>query len=194
MKKMTLSDIVSNINFNDKNIESDIGWEYLMNQLNIESYTYWFEQERLKAYFIEKWYCTDSHVGLRAYFLDNKFVALSSQSGRKMDEDFRFVSKEDALNLKKYIESLIGENEEFKVEILDLKQELDEFYSITYNSQILHKYAYYLGNEVEIIKNNYQSAGVMSDNYFFAVEVKFEDGRKELVDCRDLLFNRFSLD
>jgi len=196
MKTMKLKDVIKNINFEDKNIQSDIDWENLGNTFDIPNYwSLWFEQERLKAYFIQKWYCTDSYVGVRAYFLDGKFIAVSSQLGRKMDEDFAFVSKEDAENLKKYIESLINEEEdEIKVEILDLEQELKEFYSVDYNSQILHKNAIYDGQKVEIIKKNFESEGIHSPNYFHSVEVKFEDGSKIFVDCRKLLLSRFSLD
>lgn len=196
MKTMKLKDVIKNINFEDKNIQSDIDWEGLGNAIDIPNYwSLWFEQERLKAYFIQQWLCTDSWVGVRAYFLDGKIIAVSSQLGRKMGEDFAFTSKEDAEKLKAYIQSLINEEEdEIKVEILDLEQELKEFYSVNYNTEILHKHAIYDGHKVEIVKRDFRSEDIGSINYFYSVEVKFEDGKKQIVDCRQLLLSRFSLD
>lgn len=195
MKKMKLKDIVKNINFDDKKIQDDIAWDDLASDLELDKYGLYFEQERLKAYFIEKWYCTDSFVGLRAYFFDGKFVALSYQGGRKSDEQFQFTSIEDAQILKDYIKSLIGESEEkLRVGVLDMEHEYDEFYHIEYNSQILHKSAYYNGEKVQIIKSNYQSEGHLSENYFHSVEIEISKGIKRIVDCRELLFSRFSLD
>lgn len=195
MKKIKLMDVVKNINFDDEKIQSDVDWDDLASDLELDKYGLYFEQERLKAYFIEKWYCTDSYVGYRAYFFDRKFIALSYQVGRKYDEQFEFVSHEDAQILKDYIKSLIGEEEEVLiVSILDVEQEIDEFHKIKYNSQILHKSAYYNDKKVQIIKSNYKSEGVLSDNYFYSVEIEISKGITKIVDCRELLFSRFSLD
>lgn len=195
MKKIKLIDIVKSINLDGEKMQSDVDWDDLASELELDKYGLYFEQERLKAYFIEKWYCTDSYVGYRAYFFDGKFVALSYQVGRKYDEVFEFVSVEDAQILKDYIKSLIGEEEEvLRVSILDVEQEIDEFHKIEYNSQILHKSAYYNGEKVQIIKSNYQSEGHLSDNYFHSVEIEISKGITRIVDCRELLFSRFSLD
>ena len=196
MKKMKLKDIVKNINFDDKKIQDDIAWDDLASDLELDKWGLDFKQERLKAYFIEKWYCTDSYVGYRAYFFDGKFIALSYQGGRKSDEQFQFTSIEDAQILKDYIKALIGEEEALRVGVLDMDCEFDEFYHIEYNSQILHKSAYYNGAKVKIIKSNYQSEGHLSENYFHSVEIEIliNGAKRKIVDCRELLFSRFSLD
>jgi hypothetical protein len=213
MKNIKLKDAIKKINFDDKKIQDDVDWEDLANALNINNgWDCWFEQERLKVYFIEKWYCTDSYVGRRAYFLDGEFVALSYQGGRKSNEDFDFVSLDLAKKVKEYFESLIQyDEEEFTVSLLDLEEEISDFYHIEYNSQIMHKHAYYLGDEientnlfsenhdtnkdfckVEIIKKHYQSG---TPNYFHTVEIKGVNNKNSFtVDCRNLLFSRWSLD
>lgn len=91
---------------------------------------------------------------------------------------------------------------------------MSDFYHIEYNSEIMHKHAYYLGDnnenadlfsknhdtskdfcKVEIIKRNYNSEGMNIPNYFHTVEVKGVNDKKSFtVDCRNLLFSRWSLD
>jgi hypothetical protein len=88
--KTTLRKLISEIDFNKSSVQDTPNWEDLSKIFNLE--LYWSEDTRLKCYFIKKWYCTDSFVGLRAYFLDDEFVATSYQQGRKFNEDFTFVS------------------------------------------------------------------------------------------------------
>lgn len=49
---------------------------------------------RVTCYWLGKWLCTDTHVGYRVYFLDDKLLALSYQPARKSDETFTFANKE----------------------------------------------------------------------------------------------------
>lgn len=54
------------------------------------------EQNDLTAYLhpLASWICTDTAVGLTFYFFKDEFVAVTSQSGRKMDENFHWISEE----------------------------------------------------------------------------------------------------
>ena len=144
--------------------------------------------ERLKCYFIKRWYCTDSYVGLRAYFLDDELVAFSFQGGRKADESFEFISKDSAKKLREYVYSLIVKRD-FEYDSLsyieNIDDEVDPMFKIEYNSQILHKYGFLNGEKVEIVKKHYPFS---DPRYFHTVEVKRENGVKTEVDCRDLLF------
>ena len=63
----------------------------------------WVEQDRLKSYWIGNWYCTDSYVGFKMYFLNDVPVAVSSQSGRKSEEKFEWFSEELALRVRDYL-------------------------------------------------------------------------------------------
>ena len=183
----TLKKLISEIDFNNKYVEDSPDWETLSSIFNIYDLS-WREDTRLKCYFIKKWYCTDSYVGIRAYFLDNEFIAISNQTGRKMDEEFSFVSKEVGLKLKTYLESLV-EDQDSNLDIIDedfLNAEIPLTYKIEYNSQILHKQGFLNSEKVEIIKTRY--SWEEKDKYFHTVEIKLTNGKKQEIDCRELDF------
>ena len=69
-------------------------------------------QNRLKIYYLHKWYCTDTWVGYRAYFLDDELIAITQQVGRKYAEHFHYISKESRRKFKKFVESFIMEEDE----------------------------------------------------------------------------------
>lgn len=192
---LKLSEIIKKIDFSNRSIESDIAWEDLAETLSIHQWPLYFEQERLKSYFIEKWYCTDSYVGKRVYFLDGEFIALSYQNGRKDNESFYFKNLEVAKKVKAYILQLIEtEESDMPLEILNPDRELPEYHKVSYNSQILHKSAYFKGEKVSVVKTDFREKGIGSDDYFYSVLVETKNGAELIVDCRDLLFDRFTLD
>ena len=186
--KTTLRKLISEIDFNNKKIQCSPDWEELSSIFNINN-LYYSEDERLKVYFIKKWYCTDSYVGLRAYFLNGVFVATSYQVGRKADEDFSFVSKALALELKNYLlEISVNEEIEPNYDIIDesdLDEEIPNTYKIEFNTQILHKTALLNGERVEILKTRYNWG---DDRYFHTVEIKNTKGKKEEIHCQELDF------
>ena len=186
--KTTLRKLISEIDFNNKKIQCSPDWEELSSIFNINN-LYYSEDERLKVYFIKKWYCTDSYVGLRAYFLNGVFVATSYQVGRKADEDFSFVSKALALELKNYLlEISVNEEIEPNYDIIDesdLDEEIPNTYKIEFNTQILHKTALLNGERVEILKTRYNWG---DDRYFHTVEIKNAKSKKEEINCQELDF------
>lgn len=184
--KTTLRKLISEI---DKSKEDHIDWEVLSNIFDIHD-LYYSEDTRLKCYFIKKWYCTDSFVGIRAYFLDDEFICLSNQTGRKMKQEFSFVSRESALKLKDYLESLIEDEEpNYRFDIIDqtsLDEEIPSTYKIEYNSEILHKQAFLNNEKVDIVKTSYPWEE--KDKYFHTVKVKLPNGKTKEIDCRKLDF------
>jgi hypothetical protein len=188
-KKTTLRQLISQINFDDKSVQGTPNWETLANIFNIFD-LYYSDDERLKCYFIKKWYCTDSYVGMRAYFLDGNLVAISSQIGRKMDEEFHFMSDEYAKIVKTYLQSLVEPIEDIKnYDIINensLDEEIPETFKIQYNTQILHKTALLNGERVEIIKSRYSWDD--KENYFHTIKIKKYDGTTIEIDCRELDF------
>ena len=187
--KTTLRKLISEIDLTNKDIQNTPDFSRLGNIFNIYDLHY-SNDTRLKSYFIRKWYCTDSYVGLKAYFLDGEFIATSWQSGRKMDEEFTFVSKEKALKLKIYLESLVEEDSGVGLidlfEEKDLDEEIPNTFKIEYNSQILHKTGLLKGERVEILKKHYSWED--KENYFHTVKIKKQDGIIEEIDCRELDF------
>src|SRR5688572_30224618 len=93
-------------------------------------------QGRLKSYFYQNWYCTDSWVGGRIYFLDGEPVCVSWQSGRKSDEEFEWISRETFNKTKAYLLSLLIE-EEKTIHLCDLEQEMGEGYQVEFSGQFL---------------------------------------------------------
>ena len=184
MGTTTLRKLISEIN--ESNITNP-NWETLTNIFNINN-LYWSDDPRLKCYFIKKWCCTDTYVGIRAYFLDSEFIGYSSQYGRKCNEDFLFVSKELAEKLRNYLQNLAGEIE-CDYELIDeneLDKDIPDTFKINYNSQILNKEAILNGELVEIIKSVYPWED--KERYFHTVKVKLPSGKNIEVDCRDLDF------
>ena len=192
--KTTFRKLIEGIDFSNKQIQSEVDWEELSRILNVEG-LYYSNDERLKAYHVKTWYCTDSYVGIRVYFLDNKPVAISNQNGRKSSEDFGFISKEVVKEVRDYLFSLVEENDFTQVDILDgLDDEIPSTYKIEYNSQILHKTALLDGKRVAILKKNFESEGYNSPNYFHTVQIQHENGEKAMINCKLLDFEYNTLD
>lgn len=185
MKTTTLRKLISEI---DKTKPHYPNFERLAELFNIYE-LYYSDNERLKCFFIKKWYCTDSYVGVRAYFLDDEFVAISNQYGRKMSEEFSFISKDSINKVKKYLESLVEETDQTDLDLIEddeLDEEITSTYKIEYNSQILHKEAFLNNEKVQIIKNHYNFDE--RDKYFHTVKIKLSNGKTKEVDCRELDF------
>lgn len=187
MEKTTFRKIISEIDFSNKKLKSDPDWENLSSIFNIN--LDWSDDTRLKSYYIKIHYCTDSYVGIKAYFLDDEFIALSNQIGRKYPEEFDFVSTEIAEKVKDYLLTLLEpEEHSANVSVIDyLDEEIPNTYKIEYNTQILQKKAIYKGERVDIIKTDFENEGIKSPNYFHSVLIK--KGNEEiLVNCKDLDF------
>lgn len=132
-----LREIIAKIDKNSKN-EASVKIEQLAQELGINYHDYYDsskEDARLKAYYIGHWCCTDSYVGHRAYFLDDVLVATSYQAGRKSDEDYYWVSKEAAISVKQFIETLT--TDVLNIEILDIDEDYGEGFFVNYSSQLL---------------------------------------------------------
>ena len=59
--------------------------------------------KHLTASRIISWTCTDTGVGILAYFFNEKFVAFSKQPYRKADEVLYWVSEEDANVVRSFL-------------------------------------------------------------------------------------------
>lgn len=135
--------------------------------------------DRIKMVFIRPHYCTDSWVGVRAYFLDGEFVAISTQVGRKWDEEFQFVSHEAAMKVKDYVLSFV--KPQYDIKIADkMDEEIDDFYTVEFANQILHKHGLYKGERVEIKRKRRDYRDL------YTITILGKDGKERDVDCRDV--------
>jgi hypothetical protein len=77
---------------------------------------------------IREWLCTDTHVGFYLYFVGEVPVATTYQSGRKMDTEWNFLSKDSFALLREFIIECKPETQEneFRIPILnDMDLRLD---------------------------------------------------------------------
>lgn len=158
-------------------------WTSIAEYFNIHD-LYWSEDKRLVSYPIQAWLCTDTWVGMNAFFLDDEFVFLTRQSCRKCNTFYNFESKESYKKVKSYIMSLIEEKEDILCDIIDMGLIYDENYTIEYSTQLLakfHKRALYKDKEVAIIK---VTRGHIGND----VMIQFDDGDKEIVNTKELKF------
>ena len=181
---MKILEIIKNLDRTNKDlVENSPNWPDISNVLGVQ--LDWSEDKRLKSYYVAPHYCTDSYVGMRAYFLDDEFIAISNQEGRKCDEYFEFVSKEVMVKTRNYLLSLIEPNY-FDPPLIDTEKDIGSTYDVEYSSQLLlqfHRFAIYksTGEKVEII-------GATNDYSKNLIKIKFEDGRTKIDNVRNLGF------
>lgn len=185
---MKLKTIIENLDKSTNN-EDDVRWisEELLLELSIQDSWNSVEQKeadiRLKCYWLGKHICTDTWVGIRAYFLDDNLACVSCQPSRKSDETFKWVSKDMFDNVKHYIESLIEKEDDVCSPVmLDLEQEFGDGYLIQYTGQLLTKDVMYKEEMVKVIKDS-------SEGYtnFHNITIKHQNGEDSVVDVRDIV-------
>lgn len=118
---MTIKDLIGKIDKNDDKCQGLADLDNFAQELVCDcSWNETFEAH-MKKYWIHSWYCTDQWVGLAAYFFNDEFVCVSTQVGRKYDEDFEWVSQEAANKVRDFIISLSKLDQ---VKLLDLNEEI----------------------------------------------------------------------
>lgn len=183
---MNILDIVNRIDRTDKNLAASVDWSSLSSDL-LGHYLSYSDDTRLKAYYIVVWYCTDTLVGMNAYFLDDEFVCISIKNARKNDTSYQYLSQETAVKLRNYIRELVEKDTPFEPSLIDLSEKEDGLYYITYGSQLIPRYHKFALDEnedtVEIISVS------RGDNYhnFHIIEVS-KNGKTYYTDVRALRF------
>lgn len=180
---MKLRDIAKNIDKSKEN-QDEVCIPDICEELNI-NYCGWIDQERLICYWIGNWYCTDSWVGYRMYFLDNEPVAVSTQNGRKSDEQFEWLSEEVFCKVRNYILSIIPK-EELNIRLCSLDDDIGDSYKISFNTQVLDwSRARYKGEPIEFIER-------IKENPDYGIDQKsrvgLKSGEEIIVDIDDLDF------
>lgn len=160
---------------------SEIGEEF---NLDID----YVEQDRLKSYWVGNWYCTDTWVGFKIYFLDNEAVAFSMQPARKSDEEFHWFSKELALKVKKYLLTLLID-EKMYINICNINEDLGDSYKIQFNSQILSCNKPMLnGEEITILERVRYENDYGIDR---ELKIQLKTGEEKIVNIEDLDFKYY---
>lgn len=86
---------------------------------------------RLQCYWVSKWLCSDTHCGIRAFFLDNEFIGIATQRARRDDVVFEYISNTVKAKLRAYIMELTdyGEHDEEEI-MLDLDREMGDGFKV----------------------------------------------------------------
>lgn len=185
---MKIKDIINKV---DKKHKDDVFIGQIAEQLGIDVYN-WDDQDRLTSYYIGNWYCTDTYVGYKVYFLDDEPVMVSSQTARKNDEHFEWLSKEAFMKVKDYILSF-KENDEYEFDLVDLNEDIGETYKIHYHGALFdyHKnIPLFNGVNVSIIEYN-EGQGFNEKKQYnpSLVKVKFHESDKtQWVELKELDF------
>lgn len=147
------------------------------------------KQDRLKCYWLYKWYCTDTYVGCKVYFLDSEAVAISTQRGRKYDEEIEWLSEESALKVRDYLISFtLKESTTFN--ICDLEKDIGDSFKLYFNNEVfIGQEALLEGKGVVIVKCIKEDVNYGLDK---KVKVRLLNGEEKIVEVQDLDF-KFNL-
>lgn len=140
----------------------------------------WYEQTRLLSYYIGDWDCSGYRVGYRVYFFDDKPVAVSSKLGRKMSEEFEWLTKEDYYMVRNYVMTFA----QYTIHLANLDEELGESYKVSFYSEM---YKHHLNNAIY----NSKFVKIVSHDYKYltkTVEIEYPDGNTEWVPINELSF------
>lgn len=134
---MKIIDIANKIDKSPKN-ESDINFSELGYIFKLNLNCFWAESERLKCYWVVFWMCTDTEVGYKLYFLDDKPVAFSHQMYRTADENIRFFNNECSNAVKEHLLELMKDEEDvLNIEYCDINEDVGDDILIRYNGQVM---------------------------------------------------------
>jgi len=184
---MKVKDLITKVN-KIKQFEETVYIGEIAEHFDLVIYN-WDEQTRLISYYFGNWYCTDSTVGYKVYFFDDKPVAVSSQLGRKSDEEIEWISKECYQLVKEYILSFYLKED--IIQIVDLEQEFDSMLSIDYYCQMFEhhrKNAIYNGESVKIInhKDSFNDSNLKFNPE--TVKIQYSNNKTEWVETTELRF------
>ncbi len=184
---MKLREIINNLDKSKENSDW-INLEEFANEFGINQYMSPPDDIRISAYYFLKWYCTDSYVGGRVYFLDDKPICISWQKGRKGDEKFSWISQESYEQTHKYILSLVEQDNKKTIDPIDLDEDWGPGYPVDFSSQLLTDTVFHIPTNtyVEVVKkyNDHSSEGIKDWRF---VDVKFDDGKVEKIPMSDIL-------
>lgn len=151
--------------------------------LNID----FISQDRLKAYWIGSWCCTDTCVGYKMYFLDDEPVCISIQTGRKSRENFKWFSNQHAIKVRDYLITLMFNKDlEDDFPLCDINEDFGDSYKIEFNANIVNSNrATYKNEPVTILERILETP-----NYGIDTRLKIQLNNNEIieVDITDLDF------
>lgn len=146
---MKIKDIINKIDISKKEDCTDISVFSELFDSFLPILEYYPRNCYIQSYYFAQHYCTDQAVGWKAYFLKDEFMCITSQAGRKCDENIIGWASQDMANrTKEYILSLAKE-EDKKVEIINLEEDI-KGYPVNFSSQLMTDTVIYKDQECKI--------------------------------------------
>lgn len=177
---MKLIDAIRRVNRDpEQSFDPDI--RELCEELHLQDNWGWNEDfnKRVRGYPLIKWICTDTWVGTTVYYLDDEPICVSTQTARKNDTYYYFVSKEAADKLRALILSLPHSSEEDKITLIDEDEEVGEDYTLSFTGQLLTDKGFVDGKPCKVV-NKFRENFISQK-----VEVEFEDGTRKVLNIGD---------
>ncbi|HRY03836.1 MAG TPA: hypothetical protein P5256_11935 [Beijerinckiaceae bacterium] len=150
---MRLSDALANVVRTPQN-EGGAEIESLVEALRLDHHPDWAEvDKRLRGYWIVRWLCTDTWVGLKALYLDNMLVGYTKQIARKDGVEVKFLSAETADLVRAWlIECTDARPTQPEIATPnELAVEIDTTYSVPFTGQILDRQGFVGGKRADFI-------------------------------------------
>lgn len=146
---MKLIDVINRV---DRTETHWVDYQEIGNDLGLEIWNAPKDfQDRVKSYHLIKWLCTDTWVGANVIYFDGRPLALTKQIARKEDTRYYYVSKEIVAAFQRYIlDSKIDGDDHTSPTLIDPNEEVNEFYTVSYGSQLLTKDGFYQGRPVKV--------------------------------------------
>lgn len=105
---------------------------------------------RLKRFWLKKWYCSDTWVGITAIFFDGELVGMTEQVARKADMDFTWVNRESADKVWDYLRPKLSKVDGY----ISTTDEIPETDNVNYVSQILIDDGFYEGMPCTVVRDD----------------------------------------
>lgn len=154
---MKIRDIIADLDKSDDNRDEESNWDLqnIISDLRLDCWVCSQNQDdfRMKCYWLSIWTCTDTHVGTRAYFLDDKLVCVSQQDSRKGGETFEWVDADAITATRNFIFSLQGQEDESDVKYLDLDQEVGVGFNVNFTGQLHTDKVIYEGSRAVVLED-----------------------------------------
>ena len=184
---MKLIDILHSVNKHPLS-EQWVDLELICSELHLDLWGLQQEEARLTAYWVLGWCCTDTWVGMCAYYLDDNPVFFTTQTARKNNVEFTWIDKDSRLKVQDYLLSLSENEEEDDYEYMDKDEFVVPYFKVQYAEQVIPHYEAYLNGERVHVVGKPPTLGDGSMNFYTCSITGSDYSNQRQVDVRDLDF------
>lgn len=159
---MKFAELLSKIDLSKHNVYKTDITELAKKLLNNDYINYLQADKRYKAIPFFSWYCTDTHVGYMAHYLDDIILGVSYQSSRKSTVEMYWFDDLAIQKMRDYCNELYTEempitNFNYINELISLDSEVGIGSQVDFSTQLLtDKVIHKDTGEELIIKDNYR--------------------------------------